>query len=538
MAEKKIIKHIFVTGGVVSSLGKGLTAAALGALLEQRGLKVKLQKFDPYLNVDPGTMNPFQHGEVYVLDDGSETDLDLGHYERFTSGNLSYDNNLTSGQIYDTILKRERRGDFLGQTIQVIPHVTNEIQSRFETNATDEDVIITEIGGTVGDIEGLPFLEAMRQFSLERGRSEVMFLHVTLVPYLNAAGELKTKPTQQSVARLREIGIQPDVLVCRTEHTMGRELRQKLSLFCNVPVEAVIEEKDVETSIYEVPLMLENEGVDSLVLKHFGLQHLPQLEDGWDEVVRILRYPKHRVKIAVVGKYIELQDAYKSVYESLVHGGIANDCAVEIHRLDSEKLEDSRNYEALLSADGILVPGGFGSRGIEGKIEAVRIARESGIPYFGLCLGMQVAVIEFARHVAGLDGAHSFEFDEKTPFPVIDLMPEQKGITDKGATMRLGAYPCQLSEGTISSRAYTDGLISERHRHRFEFNNEYLEQLQSAGLVIAGVNPDRNLVEIVENPEHPWFVGVQFHPEFQSKPRKAHPLFASFIKAALSRTTR
>jgi CTP synthase len=538
MAEKKSIKHIFVTGGVVSSLGKGLTAAALGALLEQRGLKVKLQKFDPYLNVDPGTMNPFQHGEVYVLDDGSETDLDLGHYERFTSGKLSYDNNLTSGQIYDTILKRERRGDFLGQTIQVIPHVTNEIQSRFEANATDEDVIITEIGGTVGDIEGLPFLEAMRQFSLERGRGEVMFLHVTLVPYLNAAGELKTKPTQQSVARLREIGIQPDVLVCRTEHTMGRELRQKLSLFCNVPVEAVIEEKDVETSIYEVPLMLENEGVDSLVLKHFGLQHLPQVENGWDEVVRILRYPKHRVQIAVVGKYIELQDAYKSVYESLVHGGIANDCAVEIHRLDSEKLEDSRNYQALLSADGILVPGGFGSRGIEGKIEAVRIARESGIPYFGLCLGMQVAVIEFARHVAGLEGAHSSEFDEKTPFPVIDLMPEQKGITDKGATMRLGAYPCQLTEGTISSRAYKEGLISERHRHRFEFNNEYLEQLQAAGLTIAGVNPDRNLVEIVENPEHPWFVGVQFHPEFQSKPRKAHPLFASFIQAALSRTSK
>ena len=535
MAEKKSIKHIFVTGGVVSSLGKGLTAAALGALLEQRGLKIKLQKFDPYLNVDPGTMNPFQHGEVYVLDDGSETDLDLGHYERFTSGKLSYDNNLTSGQIYDTILKRERRGDFLGQTIQVIPHVTNEIQSRFEANATDEDVIITEIGGTVGDIEGLPFLEAMRQFSLERGHGDVMFLHVTLIPYLNAAGELKTKPTQQSVARLREIGIQPDVLVCRTEKTMAKELRQKLSMFCNVPVEAVIEEKDVETSIYEVPLMLENEGVDQLVLKHFGLDHLPQLENGWDNVVRILRYPKHRVDIAVVGKYIELQDAYKSVYESLVHGGIANDCAVEIHRIDSEKLEESGNYDQLLGVDGILVPGGFGSRGIEGKIGAVRIAREKGIPYFGLCLGMQVAVIEFARNVAGMTGAHSGEFDENSPYPVIDLMPEQKDVVDKGATMRLGAYPCQLKEGTISARAYGEPLISERHRHRYEFNNEHQEALETAGLVVAGVNPDRHLVEIVENPNHPWFVGVQFHPEFQSKPRQAHPLFASFIKAALAR---
>jgi CTP synthase len=538
MAEKKRIKHIFITGGVVSSLGKGLTAAALGALLEQRGLNVKLQKFDPYLNVDPGTMNPFQHGEVYVLDDGSETDLDLGHYERFTSGNLSYDNNLTSGQIYDTILKRERRGDFLGQTIQVIPHVTNEIQSRFEAKATDEDIIITEIGGTVGDIEGLPFLEAMRQFSLERGRSEVLFLHVTLLPYLAAAGELKTKPSQQSVARLREIGIQPDVLVCRTEKTMSRELRQKLSLFCNVPVAAVIEEKDVETSIYEVPLMLENEGLDTLVLKHFQMDHLPLLENGWDEVVRILRYPKHRVEIAVVGKYIELQDAYKSVYESLVHGGIANDCAVDIIRIDSEKLEESGNYEALRTVDGILVPGGFGARGIEGKIEAVRMAREGAIPYFGLCLGMQVAVIEFARHVAGLEGAHSAEFDAATPYPVIDLMEDQKGLTDKGATMRLGAFACRLHADTKSAAAYGVEQVSERHRHRYEFNNAFRERLQQAGLVIAGTNPDRDLVEIVENADHPWFVGVQFHPEFKSKPRKAHPLFASFIAAALARGKR
>jgi CTP synthase len=531
----KRLRHIFVTGGVVSSLGKGLTAASLGALLEQRGLQVKLQKFDPYLNVDPGTMNPFQHGEVYVLDDGSETDLDLGHYERFTSGSLGTDNNLTSGQIYDAILRKERRGDFLGQTIQVIPHVTNEIQSRFEAGAGDADIIITEIGGTVGDIEGLPFLEAMRQFSLERGRRDVFFLHVTLVPYLAAAGELKTKPTQQSVAKLREIGIQPDALVCRTEQTLARELRRKLSLFCNVPVAAVIEEKDVETSIYEVPMMLENEGLDKLVLEHFGLGHLEAADHGWEEVVRILRCPKHRVEIAVVGKYIELQDAYKSVYESLVHGGIANDCEVIIHRVDSEKLEESHNFDVLTSVDGILVPGGFGSRGIEGKIAAVRLARESGIPYFGLCLGMQVAVIEFARNVAGLEGAHSAEFDPQTRYPVIDLMPEQKDLTDKGATMRLGAYPCELQPGSLSARAYPQVQVSERHRHRFEFNNAYREQLESAGLLIAGIHPGRDLVEIVENPEHPWFVGVQFHPEFQSKPRQAHPLFASFIAAALSR---
>lgn len=535
MARENGKKHIFITGGVVSSLGKGLTAAALGALLEQRGLRVKIQKFDPYLNVDPGTMNPFQHGEVYVLDDGSETDLDLGHYERFTEGKLGTDNNLTSGQIYDTILKKERRGDYLGQTIQVIPHVTNEIQSRLEAAAGDVDIIITEIGGTVGDIEGLPFLEAMRQFHLERGRGNVVFVHVTLVPYLAAAGELKTKPTQQSVAKLREIGIQPDILVCRTEKTMGRDLRQKLSLFCNVPVNAVIEEKDVETSIYEVPLMLENEGLDQLVLEHLGLGARVQLENGWDEVVRILRYPKHRVDIAVVGKYIELQDAYKSVYESLVHGGIANDCAVEIHRVDSEKLEESGNYEILSKVDGILVPGGFGSRGIEGKVHACQLAREQGLPYFGLCLGMQVAVIEYARNVAGLAGAHSGEFDEGAAHKVIDLMESQKGVADKGATMRLGAYPCALVEGTLSARAYGLAEISERHRHRYEFNNAYRAALEAAGLKVAGVNPGQDLVEIVEVPEHPWFVGVQFHPEFQSKPRRAHPLFREFIAAALRR---
>jgi CTP synthase len=533
------MKHIFITGGVVSSLGKGLTAAALGALLEQRGLSVKLQKFDPYLNVDPGTMNPFQHGEVYVLDDGSETDLDLGHYERFTSGNLSRGNNLTSGQIYDTILRRERRGDFLGETIQVIPHVTNEIKSRFESGAGNADVVITEIGGTVGDIEGLPFLEAMRQFSLEQGPGTVVFLHVTLVPYLAAAGELKTKPSQQSVAKLREIGIQPDILVCRTERPLNRELRQKLSLFCNVPLKAVIEERDVETSIYEVPLMLQTENVDQLVLDRFGMGHLPQLPvtsgSSWDDVVRILKYPKFRVDIAVVGKYIELQDAYKSVYESLTHGGIANDCAVEIHRIDAEKLEDPRQLDALSRMDGILVPGGFGNRGTEGKIAAVKLAREQGIPYYGLCLGMQVAVIEFARNVAGLTGAHSSELDPQTPHPVIDLMPDQKGVADKGATMRLGACDCTLSSGSLSHAAYGTDRISERHRHRYEFNNQYRAALQDAGLRIAGVNPDRDLVEIVEIPNHPWFVGVQFHPEFKSKPRAAHPLFAAFVGAALRR---
>ncbi len=531
------MKHIFITGGVVSSLGKGLTAGALGALLEQRGLKIKIQKFDPYLNVDPGTMNPFQHGEVYVLDDGSETDLDLGHYERFTSGKLSKRNNLTSGQIYHEILKKEREGHFLGQTIQVIPHVTNEIQSHFEAAAEGADIIITEIGGTVGDIEGLPFLEAMRQFTLERGRENVVFVHVTLIPFLAAAGELKTKPTQQSVAKLREIGIQPDILVCRTEKDLPKELRQKLSLFCNVPVKAVIEEKDVETSIYEVPLMLQNEGLDALVLDHLGFKDLPLLENGWEEVVRILRYPKHHVDIAVVGKYIELQDAYKSVYESLTHAGIANDCRVHIHRLDSEKLEENGDFERLLTFDGILVPGGFGGRGTEGKIAAARVARENGIPYLGLCLGLQIAVIEFARNVAGLAGANSSEFNAETPYPVIDLMPEQKDIADKGATMRLGAWPCAIRRGTHAHTAYGVDQVSERHRHRYEFNNEFLPQLEEAGLRVSGTNPDRDLVEIVEIPDHPWFVGCQFHPEFQSKPRRAHPLFRDFIRAAFSRRT-
>lgn len=530
-----MIQHIFITGGVVSSLGKGLTAGALGALLEQRGLRVKLQKFDPYLNVDPGTMNPFQHGEVYVLDDGSETDLDLGHYERFTNSPLSRHNNLTSGQIYDTILRNERRGDFLGQTIQVIPHVTNEIKSRFEANAEGIDIVITEIGGTVGDIEGLPFLEAMRQFSLEKGRRNVVFVHVTLLPYLTAAGELKTKPSQQSVAKLREIGIFPDLLVCRTERPLTQDIREKLSLFCNVPVKAVIEEQDVETSIYEVPLMLEREGLDQLVLEHLGLGNRPQLENGWDRVVRILKEPAHRVDIGVVGKYIELQDAYKSVYESLTHGGIANDCEVVIHRLDSEDFESPGATERLKEMDGILVPGGFGSRGIEGKVAAARTAREEGIPYYGLCLGMQIAVIEFARNVAGLEKANSTEFDADTPHPVIDIMEDQKTISDKGGTMRLGAYDCEIPPDTRAREAYVLPTVSERHRHRYEFNNAYRDTLVAAGLRIGGVNPQRDLVEIIEVADHPWFLAVQFHPEFKSKPRKPHPLFASFVSAALLR---
>ncbi len=532
------MKYIFITGGVVSSLGKGLTTAALGALLEQRGLRVMLQKFDPYLNVDPGTMNPFQHGEVYVLDDGAETDLDLGHYERFTSGNLSRKNNLTSGQVYESLITRERRGDYLGQTVQVIPHVTNEIKNHLYSASKDIDVLVTEIGGTVGDIEGLPFLEAMRQFRLEAGKENVLFIHCTLVLFLLAAGELKTKPSQQSVAKLREIGIQPDILVCRTEKPLNLELRQKLSLFCNVDLKAVIEELDVETSIYELPLMLQQENLDGLVNDMLGLHTQKTEENGWETVVRRLKFPAHRVDIGVVGKYIELQDAYKSVYESLTHGGIANDCHVNIHRIDSEALEEGNGRERLLELDGICVPGGFGGRGIEGKIETAKIAREADLPYFGLCLGLQVAVIEYARNVLGIEDANSTEFDDATVERVIDIMEDQKKLTEKGATMRLGSYDCQLVPGTRTQKTYGKDLIHERHRHRFEFNNKYMEQFEEAGFKVAGINPQRNLVEIMEITAHPWFIGVQFHPEFQSKPRQAHPLFEGFIAAALERRNR
>ena len=511
-----------------------MTAASLGALLEQRGLTTRIQKFDPYLNVDPGTMSPFQHGEVYVLDDGAETDLDLGHYERFTSGKLSRFNNLTSGQIYESVIRKERRGDYLGKTVQVIPHVTNEIKDRIHAAGEGVNVLITEIGGTIGDIEGLPFTEAMRQFAIDVGRANVLFIHVTLLPTLRAAGELKTKPTQQSVAKLREIGIQPDFLICRTERSINDELREKLSLFCSVPKEAVIEEMDVEDSIYELPHMLRKEGLDDLVVRALGLDAPAPKLDEWEEVVQRLKNPKHHVRIGMVGKYMDLQDSYLSVNESVAHGGIRNDSKVEILRIDAEDIERDGAPAHLDGLDGVLVPGGFGDRGTEGKVLAARYARENKIPYFGLCLGMQIAVIDFARNVANLEGANSTEFAPDSAHPVIHIMEDQKEVTDKGATMRLGACPCRLSRDSLSYAAYEREDVSERHRHRFEFNNAYRKQLEEVGLRIAGVNPERDLVEIVEVADHPWFVGVQFHPEFQSKPNKAHPLFAGFVEAALA----
>jgi CTP synthase len=529
------MKYIFVTGGVVSSLGKGLTAAALGTLLENRGLKVCLQKFDPYLNVDPGTMSPYQHGEVYVLDDGAETDLDLGHYERFTNCQLSRLNNLTSGQVYQTVLNNEREGKYLGKTVQVIPHVTDEIQKRIHTlgQHSGADVIITEIGGTTGDIEGLPFLEAIREFALEVGPDNALFVHVTYVPFIKAAGELKTKPTQQSVAKLREIGIAPHILVCRCERPLEKDLRQKISLFCNVPQEAVIEEKDVDHSIYEVPLMLQKERVDELVCRQLRLNTPAPDMSHWEEIIRKLIAPKNRVRIGVVGKYIELQDAYKSVYEAVVHGGVGNDCGVEIQRVDSEDIEKEGPEQLLKGLHGILVPGGFGERGIEGKILAAQYARENRLPYFGLCLGMQIATIEYARHVLGLKGAHSCEFDPATPHPVIAMIDSQTRVTRKGGTMRLGAQPCQLKPESRTARLYGQLLIKERHRHRYEFNNMYREQFAKSGFVFAGTTPDNHLVEIIELPDHPFYIACQFHPEFQSKPHQPHPLFKGFIAAAL-----
>lgn len=529
------MKYIFITGGVVSSLGKGLTSGALGTLLETRNLKVRIQKFDPYLNVDPGTMSPFQHGEVYVLDDGAETDLDLGHYERFTSGSLSRFNNLTSGQVYESVIQKERRGDYLGKTVQVIPHVTNEIKARLYEASKGVDVLITELGGTTGDIEGLPFLEALRQFSLEVGKENVVFIHVTLIPYLKAAGELKTKPSQQSVAKLREIGIQPDILVCRTEYPITLDMRQKLSLFCNVELRAVIEEQDVKTSIYELPLALANEGMDSLVVEKLHLNCQESDMSAWNDIVKRIKFPKYQTKIAVVGKYIDLQDAYKSIYESLAHAGIGNNCKVNIERIDSEDIEKFGAEKYLNGVDGILIPGGFGDRGIEGKILAAKYARENKIPYFGICLGMQILVIEYARNVLGLKDANSTEFDPDTPNPVISMMEEQKHLVDKGATMRLGAYACELVDGSLAKKAYKQGEIRERHRHRFEFNNAYRDALVKAGLRIGGVNKKRDLVEISEVSGHPWMLGVQFHPEFKSKPIAPHPLFLDFVKAALDR---
>ena len=530
------MKYIFVTGGVVSSLGKGLTAASLGTLLENRGLKVALQKFDPYLNVDPGTMSPYQHGEVYVLDDGAETDLDLGHYERFTNVKLTRLNNLTSGQVYQTVLNNEREGKYLGKTVQVIPHVTDEIKNRIHVLAekSKADVIITEIGGTTGDIEGLPFLEAIREFALEVGYNNAIFVHVTYVPYIKAAGELKSKPTQQSIAKLREIGIMPHIVVCRCERPLDKEVRQKISLFCNVPFEAVIEEKDVDHSIYEVPLMLQRERMDDLVCKLLRLDAPPANMAHWQEIIRKLIAPQHRVRIGVVGKYIELQDAYKSVYEAIIHGGIANDCGVEIQKVDSEDLEREGPEKHLKGLGGILVPGGFGERGIEGKIAAARYARENNIPYLGLCLGMQVATIEFARNVCGLEKANSTEFDKDARDPVISLLEEQREVQNKGASMRLGTWPTKIEKGSLAEKIYGSEEVLERHRHRYEFNMKYRDRMREKGFEISGTSPDGSLAELIELRDHPYFLACQYHPEFQSKPNKPHPLFKGFVKAALA----
>jgi CTP synthase len=529
-------KHIFVTGGVVSSLGKGLTSASIGMLLEQRGLSVRMQKLDPYINVDPGTMSPYQHGEVYVLDDGSETDLDLGHYERFTHSPLTRDSNYTTGQIYQSVINKERRGEFLGKTVQVIPHITNEIKGVIHKLAGDDvDVVITEIGGTVGDIESQPFLEAIRQFSLDVGKRNCLYIHLTLVPYLKAAGELKTKPTQHSVGQLREIGIQPDVLICRTERSLPREDREKIALFCNVPLEAVIEEKDKDFSIYEVPLSLVENGLDELIVESLGLPAGNLELDNWRELLHNLRNPEHEISIAVVGKYAEHRDAYKSIYEAIDHAGIANRAQIRIQSIQSEDIE-REGPERLLSAfDGLLVPGGFGERGIEGKVEAIRFARERQMPFLGICLGMQCAVIEFGRNVIELDHAHSSEFNKNTPHPVICLLDEQKSVTDKGGTMRLGAQQARLDTSSKSYQCYGSETISERHRHRYEFNNIYRQQYEANGMLVAGTSPDGSLVEIIEIPDHPWFVAVQFHPEFKSKPTKAQPLFAGFVAAAIER---
>ena len=527
-------KHIFVTGGVVSSLGKGLTSASIGMLLEHRGLSVRMQKMDPYINVDPGTMSPYQHGEVYVLDDGSETDLDLGHYERFTNSPLTRDSNYTTGKIYLSVITKERRGEYLGQTVQVIPHITNEIKRAITTlGGTGVDVVITEIGGTVGDIESLPFLEAIRQLSLDLGRENCLYIHLTLVPYLRAAGEIKTKPTQHSVGQLREIGIQPDILICRTEKPLTRDARAKIALFCNVPVECVIEERDKDFSIYEVPLSLVENNLDDLIVRKLGLKAGPLNLERWHELLHRIRNPKAEVSIAVVGKYVEHRDAYKSIYEALDHAGIAHQVQVRVERVHSEKVEQQGPERLLAGVDGILVPGGFGERGIEGKVEAIRFARERGIPFFGICLGMQCAVIEFARNAAGLAHAHSTEFHKDTPHPVVCLLDEQRTKTDKGGTMRLGAYPAILQPDSFAAQAYGTLEISERHRHRYEFNNEYRHSLTQAGLAITGTSPDGKLVEVIELPNHPWFVAVQFHPEFKSQPTKAHPLFKAFIASAL-----
>lgn len=528
-------KYIFITGGVISSLGKGIATASIAKILESCGFKVSLIKFDPYLNVDPGTMNPYQHGEVYVTSDGAETDLDLGHYERFTKARLTRLNNVTTGQIYSAVLTKERRGDYLGKTIQVIPHITDELKGRIRKVAKESraEIILMEIGGTVGDIESLPFLEAARQFGLEEGRANVLYIHLTLVPYIKVADEIKTKPTQHSVGTLREIGIQPDILLCRTEKPLSEEVKAKISLFCNVSQNAVIEALDVST-IYEIPLVFKNQGLDKIILRHFGLKPKQTDLKSWqEEVVDRVLYPKHKTTIAVVGKYIELQDAYKSIYEALRHGGAANDCQVEIKKIDSESIELDGPEKILAGVSGVLVPGGFGYRGIEGKIKAIQYARENKLPFFGICLGMQCAAIEFARDVLGLKRANSTEFIKYTKEPIIGLLEEQRKIKVMGGSMRLGGYPCRLAKASKAYQAYRKPLIYERHRHRYEFNNRYRKAFLKKGMIFSGIYPKKNLVEIMELRDHPWFVGVQFHPEFQSKPDRAHPLFREFIKAGM-----
>jgi len=528
-----VTKYIFVTGGVLSSLGKGLTSASIGLLLEGHGYSVQHQKLDPYLNVDPGTMSPFQHGEVYVTEDGAETDLDLGHYERFTENAvLTKDSNYTTGKIYSQIIAKERRGDYLGRTVQVIPHVTDAIKEAIRAGAGGADFLICELGGTVGDIEGLPFLEAIRQFLLDEGRDNVMVAHLTYIPYLHTSEELKTKPSQHSVMKLREIGILPDLLICRTERPLPEEARQKLSLFCNVAPEHVIEEQDVPTSIYELPQMLIEQGVDRAILERLKMPVTDLELDQYYALLERIRNPKAQVEIALVGKYVELGDAYKSVNEALYHGGFEAEAKVRIRRVSAEKINPDTVEELLGGVHGLVVPGGFGKRGIEGKIEAIRWAREKRVPFLGLCLGMQCAVIEYARHILGWDAANSTEFDQDTAYPVIDLMPDQEGL-EKGGTMRLGAYRCALRADTISRKAYGDEMASERHRHRYEFNNKFRADLVEAGMVIGGTNPERDLVEIVELHDHPYFVAVQFHPEFKSKPTRPHPLFRELVAAAL-----
>jgi len=538
-------KYIFVTGGVVSSLGKGLTSAAIGWILERHGFKVSMQKLDPYINVDPGTMSPFQHGEVYVTDDGTEADLDLGHYERFTHARVNKDSNYTTGKIYKSVIQKERRGDYLGHTVQVIPHITDEIKMAIKAGAAPSpgekapDVAITEIGGTVGDIESLPFLEAIRQFALEQGLHDCMFIHLTLLPFLRASGELKTKPTQQSVGKLREIGIQPHVLICRTEIAMEPDMARKISLFCNVRPEAVIEEKDVEFSIYQVPLMLMQSGLPRRIFDQLQIEPKRDADvSDWERMLEVVREPKHTIEIAVSGKYIELHDAYKSIYESLNHAGIANKAKIKLRKVSAEAVYNDGAEKHLAGVDGILVPGGFGERGFEGKIASIKYARENNIPFLGICYGMQAAVVEYARAKLGITDATTTEYDPQATNPVISLMEEQKRVNDKGGTMRLGAFDCSIKQGTRAHKAYGKDLISERHRHRFELNNAYRSRLTEAGMVMSGVNPKLDLVEIVELPNHPFFVGVQFHPEYKTKPLQPQPLFRDFIAAAVQHSSK